>query len=531
MKVAILDGYVDEPSCLGVPPYIAPYPRYIYGMFRYLKIKPRYLTIDQIRGREFELENFDLVIIIAGIAVPGKYLGGNPMSLRDLMRISGLKVEKILLGPITLEIEKDSLDSYTILEHPFERDLLKILFKKFEGDMSINKFAILGAEVVRQHPDFPYVICEIETYKGCYWGKCSFCIERFQKLEMRDPRAVISEIKALYNQGVRYFRIGNQTDFFTYMADFRYEFPKPNPEFMKNFHRAIWRECPKIKTLHLDNVNPKTIAEYPEESREIVKTIVTYQTPGNVGAMGLESADERVVRKNNLCATPEEVKFAVKLVNEYRCIGYNGLPCFLPGLNFVIGLRGETKETFEKNYAFLRELLEEDLWVRRINIRQVKVFKGTPMEKIGYRNVMRHKRYFKVFKERVRREIDREMLKRILPVGRRLTDLRCEVVRGKVTFARQIATYPILVGVVGEYGRNTILDARVVDYGRRSITAVPILNPNDAKLHQLEAIPNIGKKLAGRIVANRPYKSLEDLRVVLGEVFERVKDFFEAKAL
>ncbi|WP_457550136.1 helix-hairpin-helix domain-containing protein [Archaeoglobus sp.] len=538
MKVAILDGYVDEPSCLGVPPYVAPYPRYVYGMLRHFGVNPRYFTIDQIRGKELDLEKFDLVIIVAGIAVPGKYIGGNPLSLKDLKNLSSLKVEKVLVGPITLEIDdKDRRyleEFYEIVDYPFERKLLKLLSKKLKEDVKIvkgrdfiNRFAVLGAEVVKQHPDFPYVICEIETYKGCYWRKCSFCIERFHKLEMRNPEDVIAEIKALYDNGVRYFRLGNQTDFFTYMADFRYEIPKPNPEFMKGFHRAIWENCPRIKTLHLDNVNPKTIAVHPEESREIIKTIVTYQTPGNIGAMGLESADERVVRENNLCATPEEVKFAIRLVNEYRSVGYNGLPCFLPGINFVIGLKGETKRTFEKNYEFLKDLLEEDLWVRRINIRQVKIFKGTPMEKVGYRNVVKHKKYFKVFKERVRREIDREMLRRVVPIGRKLTDLRCELRKGRITFARQIATYPILVGIVGEYERNTILDARVIDYGRRSITAVPILNPNTAKLFQLEAVPGIGKTLSGKIVANRPYGSLDDLKGVLGEAFNKVRHFFE----
>ena len=542
MKVAILDGYVDEPSCLGVPPYIAPYPRYVYGMLRYFGVKARYVTIDVFRSDpnlRREIDEYDLVIIIAGIAVPGKYLGGNPLSLKELMDLSGLKPKKVLVGPITLELDKERRyleEFYHIIDFPFERDLLIYFSKLFEEEVKlepdrnfINRFAILGAEVVKLHPDYPYIICEIETYRGCYWRKCSFCIERIHgSPEMRDPKGVLEEITALYKCGVRYFRLGNQTDFFTYMADFSREIPKPNPEFMKNFHREIWRMCPHIRTLHLDNVNPKTIAEYPEESKEIIKTIVCYQTPGNIGAMGLESADEKVVRANNLCATPEEVMFAIELVNKYgRQIGYNGLPCFLPGINFVIGLKGETKRTFEKNYEFLRELLERDLWVRRINIRQVKVFKGTPMQEIGYKNVRRHKKYFRVFKEKVRREIDREMLKRIVPIGRKLTDLRCEFSEGKITFARQLATYPLLVGVVGEFERNTFVDARVVDYGMRSITAVPILNPNTAKLYQLKAIPGIGDVLAGKIVANRPYKSVEDLKSVLGDRFDSVMDFFD----
>ncbi|HIP58326.1 MAG TPA: radical SAM protein [Archaeoglobus profundus] len=545
MKIAILDGYVDEPSCLGVPPYLAPYPRYIYGMIKELGFNILYVTIDQFRRNselERKLENFDLVIIIAGIAVPGKYLGGNPLSLKELKFILK-RPRKILVGPITLELddkEKESLKklNYEIVNYPFERELFELLCNllnrkdkldmlKIEGRNFINRFAILGAEVVKQHPDYPFIICEIETYKGCYWRKCSFCIERIHGLpSMRDPHAVLEEISTLYEMGIRYFRLGNQTDFFTYMGDFKYEIPKPNPEFMLNFHREIWRMCPKIKTLHLDNVNPKTIAEYPEESKKIVKIIVQYQTPGNIAAMGLESADEKVVKKNTLCANPEEVLFAIELINKYgKYVGYNGLPYFLPGINFVIGLMGETKETFEKNYEFLKNLVEKGLMVRRINIRQVKVFKETPMEKIGYKNVERHKRYFKIFKEKVRREIDNPMLKKIVPVGRKLTDLRCEVRRGKITFARQLATYPLLVGVVGEFERNTFVDARVVDYGMRSITAVPILNVNTAKLYQLESIPGIGKHISAKIVANRPYRSLDELKAVVGDLFEKIKDY------
>ncbi len=539
MRVCILDGYVDEPSCLGVPPYISPYPRYVYGMLKDLGLNARFVTIDELRENSFlqrRLMDYDLVIVIAGIAVPGKYLGGNPLSLKELRE---LPFRKVVVGPIALEMGEKEKEALNVLDFPFEKRLFEFLceftgrrdrLKRLDvkGRDFVNRFAVLGAEVVKQHPDYPYVICEIETYRGCYWRRCSFCIERIHgKPSMRDPKAVLDEIHALYLQGVRYFRLGNQTDFFTYMADYGYEVPKPNPEFMKNFHRELWRRCPKIRTLHLDNVNPRTIAEHPEESKEIVKIVVTYQTPGNVAAMGLESADERVVRKNDLCATPEDVLFAIELFNRYgRFVGYNGLPYFLPGINFVIGLKGERKETFEKNYEFLEGLLERGLLVRRINIRQVKVFRGTPMEEIGYKNVLRHKKFFRVFKERVRRDIDGRMLRRIVPVGRKITDLRCEVREGRITFARQLATYPLLVGIVGEFERNTFLDARVVDYGRRSITAVPILNPNTAKLYQLEAIPGVGRVTAGRIVANRPYKSLDDLRRVLGDEFDRVKDFF-----
>ena len=69
MKVGILDGYVDEPSCLGVPPYISPYPRYIWGMLRHLRADLcGYFTIDEFRKdvkvRE-KLSECDILIAVS----------------------------------------------------------------------------------------------------------------------------------------------------------------------------------------------------------------------------------------------------------------------------------------------------------------------------------------------------------------------------------------------------------------------------------------------------------------------------------
>ncbi|RLF39480.1 MAG: radical SAM protein, partial [Thermoplasmata archaeon] len=86
-EVTILDGYVDEPTCLGVPPYISPYPRYIAGAIKSAKrdVKINYITIDQVREGEREvLEKADLVVVVAGMIVPGKYLSGFPASPREL---------------------------------------------------------------------------------------------------------------------------------------------------------------------------------------------------------------------------------------------------------------------------------------------------------------------------------------------------------------------------------------------------------------------------------------------------------------
>ena len=46
----ILDGYVDEPACLGVPPYISPYIRSVAGALIDHGCRVQYLTIDQLRN-------------------------------------------------------------------------------------------------------------------------------------------------------------------------------------------------------------------------------------------------------------------------------------------------------------------------------------------------------------------------------------------------------------------------------------------------------------------------------------------------
>ena len=86
----LVDGYLDEPSCLGVPPYVSPHIRYAYGALVDLGIAPAnitYVTIDAIRQERHEYIEMgcsvDAVVVIAGATVPGRYLGGRPISSRD----------------------------------------------------------------------------------------------------------------------------------------------------------------------------------------------------------------------------------------------------------------------------------------------------------------------------------------------------------------------------------------------------------------------------------------------------------------
>lgn len=547
MIVSIIDGYIDEPTCLGVPPYISPYPRYIAGAILDFdrSIKINYYTIDQIRKDQTIidfLEKSDIVVTVAGMSVPGRYLSGFPASpneVKDIMsRLS--KPIKLLSGPAArygfgiaggkrtryiedvfdLVIKGDGeIVIYNLLKERLNVDKVDPSEKRKDAKQ-ISFFAIKGSEIVKQHPFYPnYLIAEIETYRGCpraIVGGCSFCIEPSKGLpDFRDREDIIREIQSLYKNGIKHFRLGNQPCIFSYLAKDagREEFPRPNVEAIRSLFEGIRKSVPDLKTLHIDNANPGVIARFPEEARSIAKIIVKYHTPGDVAALGLESADPVVAKMNNLKASAEETMKAIEILNEVGAKkGSNGMPELLPGLNFVFGLYGETKETFEINYDFLKEIISRGLLLRRINLRQVIPLPGTRIEKLGTRLVSKHKNYFKRFKNKVREEIERPMLKKMLPVGSVLRDVYKEKVEGKLTFGRQIGSYPLLIGIPGIQNLNEFIDVKVVDYGFRSITAVPYpLDINKAPRETIEALPAIGKKRAVRILANRPFKSKEDL--------------------
>ena len=103
------------------------------------------------------------------------------------------------------------------------------------------------------------------------------------------------------------------------------------------------------------------------------------------------------------------------------------------------------------------------------------------------------------------------MLRRLVPVGTVLKDVRAEVF-DKITYGRQLATYPLLVGIPAQLEIGRFYDVMVTDYGRRSITGIPVpVDMNRATLRIIEQIPGVGKKQAGKIVMGRPYKDKEDI--------------------
>ena len=192
----------------------------------------------------------------------------------------------------------------------------------------------------------------------------------------------------------------------------------------------------------------------------------------------------------------------------------DNVPELLPGLNFVCGLAGETEQTYELNEQFLVRVRDARLSIRRVNIRQVMPFEGTPV----YTNntLGKHEQRFRAFKEFVRNTIDLPMLRRVFPIGTVLRDVRVEVT-GDLSFGRQLGSYPILVGLPLKLPRNTITDAVVVDWGMRSITALPVpVEINTLPASAMRWLPGIGKKKVAAVMAKRPFAGLEAYRKVAG---------------
>ncbi|WP_255170170.1 radical SAM protein [Natrononativus amylolyticus] len=566
LSVTLVDGYVDEPAHFGVPPYVSTYPRYTAGALVDAGVPPEritYHTIDGLRDepdRWRDVDEADLLIYLGGMTVPGKYVGGTPAEPDEVRKLAWTASGTSLMGgPVKFgvgdenagatETERRDLDFDFVAKGDVEAAAYDLVESGLEGfnnrmrDVSeVSRWAERGAFVIEQHPNHPeYLICELETSRGCAY-RCSFCTEPlYGNPSFRPPESVVSEVDALSNYGARHFRIGRQADILAYGGDGE----APNPDALRELYGGIREVAPDLETLHLDNMNPITIAEWPEASREGIRIIAEHNTPGDTAAFGLESADPVVQTENNLNVTAEECFEAVRIVNEeagWRPGGPreplpadgasggaastggdrpnvgsdapNRLPKLLPGINLLHGLKGEREETYERNLEFLHRVYDEGLMLRRVNIRQVMAFSGTEMSETGASIALEHKKLFKRYKRQVREEIDNPMLARVAPPGTLLSDVHLEYHRDGRTFGRQLGTYPLLVAIPGERPLGAVVDVAVVDHGYRSVTGVPYpLDLNAASIDELTAIPGIGSKRAGDVVVNRPYEALGDVGI------------------
>src|SRR6056297_3183454 len=545
LDVTLVDGYVDEPAHFGVPPYISTYPRYTAGAIADAGVPEEnvtYHTIDELREdvqKWSDVEDADLFVYLGGMTVPGKYVGGTPAEPDEVRKMAWTAQGTSLMGgPVKFgvgdenagatETERDDLDFDFVAKGDVEAAAYDLLESGLEGfnnrmrdNAEIDRWAADGAFVIEQHPNHPdYLICEMETSRGCPY-RCSFCTEPlYGNPSFRRPPSVVSEVQTLYERGARHFRLGRQADILAYGGDGE----KPNPDALRDLYGGIREVAPDLETLHLDNMNPITVVEWPELAREGIRVIAEHNTPGDTAAFGLESADPLVQDENNLNVTADECFEAVRIVNEeagwrpgedreaaptHGEEAANRLPKLLPGINLVHGLKGEREETFEHNKRFLERVYDAGLMLRRVNIRQVMAFDGTEMSDVGANIARDHKKLFKQYKREVREEIDNPMLQRVVPPGTVLPDVHLEYHQDGKTFGRQLGTYALLVAVPGERELGTSIDVAITDHGYRSVTGVPYpLDVNAASMDELTAIPGINRSKAGDVIVGRPYDSV-----------------------
>ena len=563
----VLDGYEDEPAAFGVPPYVGFHIRYVCGVLEQHKIPYTYMTIDQFRQRK--RQDPDAVmqwmsarlgcICIAGAVVPGKYLRGAPISLREtqeLIRILPSGMPALFGGwairgwkqqgwtPLRANLFLAVQDTDATLNHYLTKQEWKHQRRTAE-QWTAWAHAGASSQAVTRHPDLAGpnrlgpLTYEVEVYQGCvrYKRGCKFCIEPKKGVPIwRTPEDIIQEVKLAHDSGVEHVRLGGMTDTYTYMAEGvkELEYPIPNPEPIARLLHGL-RDDERLGILHTDNGNPSIIAENLEQSEEITKTLVETLSDGAVLSFGLESADPNVHEANWLNCDPVQLKSAIRLINQYgRERGARGLPKLLPGLNFIAGLNGETEATYDLNMALLRDIRSEGLLLRRINIRQV--------EGEGFQEIPNEA--FAAFKTACRDEIDRPLLKELFPLGSTLHDIHWESHDGRtrlpvheteahrsvgvhgtsgITFGRQIGAYPILVGVEYKIPLETQSSVMITGHGARSITGVEVgLDPLSVSEKQLAAIPGIGKKSAWRLVSERAKERSKGRNLNLEEWFESV---------
>ena len=506
--ITIIDCYTDEPSGFGVPPYLGVFPRYIAGYLK--KRNPdatiTYLTVDDLRATDptyiklKKSENTDVFVynktghhapsilkktdqlyVVVGVQVPGKYLSAVPGTFKEITTLlerhgvftqkGGKKVHSlsrmVFAGPAmsdfgsqaqggkfaeaATEIIKETMENVHVMPEAF-----------FTNYATIKDYAKSGAEIV--YPQFPKpCIIELETSRGCYRTiNCSYCTEPLaDRQSFREQEDIVNELKVFYDLGQRHFRFGRQTCFFSYK--------RHNPAELEKLFVMTWQACPDIKVLHIDNVDPVRVVT--RHGIEMTKLTVKYCTPGNIAPMGVETFDADVVRKNDLNAMPSVSLKAIEILNEHgKEYGENGMPKFLPGINILFGLIGESKQTHKANMDCFTQVVQNDWFVRRINIRQVVPFYGTKLyNEAKNKFIKKNKAHYFSWRKQIRDEIDTTLLQKMFPVGHVITDCMAEVYKDGVTYFRQLATYPLIIGVKGKFEQKKFYDLRISNNMKRSL--------------------------------------------------------------
>jgi radical SAM superfamily enzyme with C-terminal helix-hairpin-helix motif len=282
-------------------------------------------------------------------------------------------------------------------------------------------------------------VAEIELYRGCTRRRfCSFCNEPVKSplVNFRDPSDVLAEITGLYAAGVRNFRLGQQTCFFSYLDR--------DADAIGRLLADIREQCPELDVLHIDNADPLAVAS--RKGAKIARLVARYCTEGNCAPMGIESFDPAVIEANALTCTPEVLLRAVANVNEAGAhAGPLGLPVLLPGLNLVYGLPGETHRSHYENLSWLVRILDAGYRCHRINVRQAHLYPGTALSAEHQGVLPPSAEHFDTWKADISYVFDQPMKQRVYPADMIIPGLHSFFVTTRGTWYRRLGSYPIQV--------------------------------------------------------------------------------------
>jgi radical SAM superfamily enzyme with C-terminal helix-hairpin-helix motif len=469
--VVILDCYTVEPSGLGVPPYLSTYVRNAYSaVSRSLPdADVHYLTIDDVRwclnggsplvdpplsdprtysasvNREVAVKllcDAVVVVVVAGDAVPSVHLHAENGTVDEIARaMACVRGQRVLLGPLAAYVLADPAAYVGLFDAVHTHTVTA-------GDLVLGSRSAASYTTLRSDRD-SYAglveqllwrpIAEIELYRGCTRRRfCSFCNEpvKAATVDFRSVDDVLDEIAQLSIAGVRNFRLGQQTCFFSYQHR--------DVDVIERLLAGVRDVCSDVDVLHIDNADPLAVAS-PAGAR-IAGLVAEYCTEGNCAPMGIETFDPAVVARNALTCTPEILLRAVEHVNAVGAErGPGGLPKLLPGLNLIYGLPGETHHTHLANLTWLARILETGMLCHRTNIRQARVYLGTPLAGLSAQKPPPSTEHFPTWKADIDHTWDQPMKTRVYPLGLTVPGLHSFFVTGRGTWFRRLGSYSIQV--------------------------------------------------------------------------------------
>lgn len=173
--------------------------------------------------------------------------------------------------------------------------------------------------------NYYYSVANVIVNRGCP-NQCSFCSRQklFKTTRLRDLDSIAEEIRDI--KSLQSYNFINFYDNINY-----------NSAFFKDFCNLLKKDNLNINwgcEIRIDNINENYARLIKEAGCKIIAT-------------GIESANKEVLRRNFKYQDPNKVKEGIEIIKK------NNIPI---QAYFVLGLPGETEESFQETLEFIKKL-------------------------------------------------------------------------------------------------------------------------------------------------------------------------------